>query len=171
MTPAGTTPADLLCPTARATSWADLADLLSDDWLSVRDGRGRCLIRLADGLGLVEQPGLLRARERRALHRCGFRLQRADGVRVWVWAPPDDPPRDPRDLAASLRRWQQRSAAVRDQALRAVREVLRADVSVVSVVLLPPEQDDPSDDWWDDCTCGDCTSSACPGGGAGPCDG
>ena len=130
------------------TSWTELADLLRDDWLSLRDGRDRCLIRLPDALGLVEQPGLLRARERRGLHRRGFRLQRAGGLRVWVWVPPGDEPADPRDLAASLRRWSQRSEALRTMALLAVREVLGAEVHEVRVVLLPPEEED--DDLWDD---------------------
>ena len=162
MTPADTPPAaDLLHPPERASSWAELADLLSDDWLSLRDGCGRCLIRLPDGLGLVEQPGRLRARERRGLHRCGFRLQRADGLRVWVWAPPNAPPLDARDLAASLRRWRERAESVRRHALRTVREVLGAEVQDVSVVLLPPEQDDGGfDDGWDD--------DGADGRGAGP---
>ena len=155
MTPRPPAPAaDLLHLTDRVTSWADLADLLCDDWLSVRDGRDRCLIRLPDGLGLVERPGLLRARERRGLHRCGFRLQHAEGVRVWVWSPPDDERADPRDLAASLRQWQARSEAVRTQALRTVRDVLGAEVHEVAVVLLPEEDDE---DLWDDddwCPCG-----------------
>lgn len=146
-------PEDLLLLSDRVTSWDELADLLCDDWLSVRDGRDRCLIRLPDGLGLVERPGLLRARERRGLHRCGFRLQRAEGVRVWAWAPPDGGPTDPRDLVASLRRWQEHSEALRAQALRTVRDVLGAEVHEVSVVRLVEQEDDPWDDDWRSCDC------------------
>ena len=157
MTPRPAAPAapELLHLTDRVSSWDELADVLRDDWLSVRDGRDRCLIRLPDGLGLVEHPGLLHARERRGLHRSGFRLQHADGVRVWVWAPPGDERADPRDLAASLRRWQARGEAVRRQALRTVRDVLGAQVQELAVVLLP-EEDDQWEDDLDEDPCGCC---------------
>ena len=139
----------------RVTSWDELADLLSGDWLSVHDSRGRSLVRVPDGLVLVEHAGLLCARERRGLHGCGFRLQHAHGMRAWVWVPPDDGPVDPRDLAASLRRWRLRSEAERTLALRTVREVLGAEAHEVSIVLVADEQDGlPDDDPWDDCSLG-----------------
>lgn len=143
-------------------SWDDLADVLRDDWLSVSDGRGRWLVRVCEGLGLVEEPGLLRARERRGLHRCGFRLQRSGDLRVWVWVlAPDEPPdrvalAGSRDLAGLLRRWSERSAAVRAQAVATVRDVLGADPGEVSVVLLPEPDEDEDEHWdedWDGCRC------------------
>ena len=164
MTPRTSAPgADLLHLPERVTSWEELADLLSGDWVSLRDGRDRGLLRLSDGLGLVEHAGSLCARERRGLHRRGFRLQQAEGLRVWVWAPPDDgPPADRRDLAASLRRWRTREEAERTQALRTVRGVLGAEAHEVSVVLLADDEDDlADDDEWDDCSFG----------GLGRCDG
>jgi hypothetical protein len=149
MTPADSTPAaapgaHLLH--ARVRSWDELVVLLQDDWLSLRDGRDRELLRVRDGLGLVEHPGRLRARERRGLHRCGFRRQHAEGVRMWVWAPPGDPLLDPRDLPAALRRWQERDEVLRAQAVRTVRDVLGAQPHDVSVVLLPEQEDDAWDD-------------------------
>jgi hypothetical protein len=154
--PAALTATDLLRLPDRLdgfVSWEDLADVLHDDWLSLHDGRGRWLVRVAEGLALVEEPGLLRARERRGLHRCGFRLQRAGDLRVWVWALPQDEPPDRSlaatwDLAGLLRRWDERSAAVRGRAVATVRDVLGADLHGVSVVLLPEPDDD---DGWDQC--------------------
>ena len=131
-------------------SWDELDDVLRDDWLSVRDGRGRAVLRVHEGLGVVEPPGLLRARERRGLHRCGFRLERARDLRVWVWLAPEQPPPDRSDLGALLRRWTARDAAVRAQAVHVLRDVLGADVRAVSVVLLPPDDEDEDDAGWDD---------------------
>ena len=128
-------------------SWAELDDVLHDDWLSVRDGRGRELIRVRDGLGLVDGPGLLRARERRALHRSGFRRERTGELRVWVWLAPDHPPPHRGDVRALLRQWQERRNAVRTLAVQVVRDVLGADLGEVCVVLLPDEDED---DGWDE---------------------
>ena len=138
-------------------SWDDVSDVLREEWLAVHDGRDRCLVRVRDGLGLVERPRLLRARERRGLHRLGYRLQRAGDLRLWVWLLPDDPPPDQGlDLAASLRRWDLRGRLLREQAVRTVRDVLGADVEAVSVDLLPQEDED------EDCWCG--AASDCGGG-------
>lgn len=60
--PAAHAAADLLPPPDRIdglTSWAEVEELLGADWLALHDRRGRCLIRVRDGLGLVEHPGLL----------------------------------------------------------------------------------------------------------------
>ena len=92
-------------------------------------------------------PAVLRARERRGLHRCGFRLERSGDLRVWVWLAPEQPPPDRADVGALLRHWTARDAAVRAQAVHVVRDVLGADLGAVSVVLLP---EDPDDDGWDD---------------------
>ena len=140
-------------------SWDDVADVLRDEWLAVHAGHDRCLLRVRDGLSLVERPRLLRARERRGLHRLGYRLQRAGDVRLWVWLLPDEPPPDQaRDLVASLRRWDRRSRLLRERAVRTVRDVLGADVRAVLVDLLleqdEPEEDEP-DCWCDpDAPCG-----------------
>lgn len=133
-------------------SWDELDDALHDDWLSVHDGRARAVVRVRDGLGLVDRPGLLRARERRGMHRCGFRLERARGLRLRVWLAPEQPPPDSADVGALLRSWSERDAVVRGQAVHVLRDVLGADLGAVSVVLLPPEQDDQDDesgDGWD----------------------
>ena len=146
--PAANDPLHLLAP----RSWDELDDALHDDWLSVHDGRGRAVVRVREGLGLVELPGLLRARERRGLHRVGFRLQRARDLRVWVWLAPEAAPLDCGDVGALLRSWTARGAAVRAQAVHVLRDVLGADLPAMSVVLLPPEDDgwdDPWDDGWD----------------------
>lgn len=153
-TPAALAADDLLRLPDRldGSSWDELEDLLHDDWLSMHDGRDRWLLRVRDGLGLVEEPGRLRARERRALHRADFRLQRAGDLRVrtwvWVWAPPEGPPSGAGDVGASLRRWQVEVAAVRAQAVRTVRDVLRADPR--SAALPEPEVADAEGG----CACG-----------------
>lgn len=133
-------------------SWPEVEDVLGGPWLAVHDGRGRCLVRVRDGLGLVERPGQLRARERRGLHRCGYRLERANDLRVWVWVPAQPPPSPTFDVIAGLRRFQQHERAVRRQALRTLRDVLGADVRDVAVVLLP-EPEDEWDDLEDECCC------------------
>ena len=128
-------------------SWRELDDVLHDDWLAVHDGRGRAVVRVRDGLGVVDRPGHLRARERRGLHRCGFRLERARDLRLWVWLAPEQPPPDRTDVGALLRHWTERATAVRSQVAHVLRDVLGADPGAVCVVLLPP--DDDEDDGWD----------------------
>jgi hypothetical protein len=148
-------------------SWDDLGDLLRDEWLAVHDGATAASCVSAT-VSTRRAPGTPAGRERRGLHRLGYRLQRAGDVRLWVWLLPEEPLPDPgRDLVASMRRWDQRSRLVRGQAVRTVRDVLGADVRAVSVDLLPEDDEAEEEEDDPDCWCGAAQHCGCAWGVCG----
>jgi hypothetical protein len=68
------------------TEWQPLLwDCVARAELSDRDGRMR-LLRDERGICVVEPPGRWRARERRGLHRLGFRPRALSRLTLWRWA-------------------------------------------------------------------------------------
>lgn len=67
-------------------TWEEVWPCLTDDWLRVVDLRQRLeLEREVDDLLVLEVDRRLRARQRRALHRLGFRPVSSGCVTLWRW--------------------------------------------------------------------------------------
>ena len=68
------------------TNWDQVWAHLQGDWAGIVDIRKRLeLVRDPDALLVVESVRQLRARQRRALHRLGFRPLADSGVTTWRW--------------------------------------------------------------------------------------
>lgn len=67
-------------------SWDEIWDLLHDDWEWIDDVRqGFRVEQEANGLLVVEANHRFRARDRRGLHRLGFRATSSGPVTLWRW--------------------------------------------------------------------------------------
>ena len=128
-------------------SWEELHEVLGTGWYVLRDHTLRIDLRNGlDGLAMLEPPAVLRASQRRGLHRAGFRPRTAAVPapavplhRVWLWSPFARQPHE-------RFRWPtpQEDARKNEQAVLVLRDILCAPLSGVS--LLP----DPDDEWPDD---------------------
>lgn len=68
------------------TSWDEVWPLLADDWVYIHDEQQRLRLENEfDHLVVREVDRTLRARQRRALHRMGFRPITRAHVTVWRW--------------------------------------------------------------------------------------
>jgi hypothetical protein len=156
-------------------SWEEVETCLHDDWVRIVDVRQRLeLERDLDDLVVVEVDRRLRARQRRELHRLGFRPVPAGRCTEWRWdlveavrtADPDD---FPHPLLSSYERMEParrprsydllRAKVVADglidlQVRRVVQEVFRsaaADLAVVAYresALWGEEDDEDEDEDW-----------------------
>ena len=132
-------------------TWEEVWSCLPADWARVVDVRQRLEVeRELDDLLVVEVGhGRLRARQRRELHRLGFRPTTSVRVTVWRWevgpaALPDAWPQ-PHQL---LRTRMLTEELITKQAQAVVQEVLRSSPRDVVVVL--HREPDLWDDGWED---------------------
>jgi hypothetical protein len=152
-------------------SWEEVWPLLMDDWMVLRDDRQRLEVRHGDGLLVYESPERrLRARQRRGLHRLGFRPGQLGRLTEWVWdleailastdlaafATPmermfDDWPPDARPAkVAQLRRRFGRQELLREQVQRVVHDVFRSDPTDVAIAIYrepDPWADEDEESW------------------------
>ncbi len=116
-------------------SWQDLADWLSGGWFCLLTGtEPGSVFHGSDGLVVLEQPGALRARHRRGLHRSGFRPCAGEAIVAWVWRSGDE-------------RRRPRHERCDERAIHLLRDVFRASPHEVGV-LLPPDCRTPALDAW-----------------------
>lgn len=146
-------------------SWEEVWALLQDDWMRIEDDEQRLRLERDGGeLVVVETDRQLRARQRRDMHRMGFRPTTAVSVTVWQWDVQDALQRvDLRDFAtpfekvfdawdpaarpAKLQQLRTRLASahlLREQTQRVVREVFRSRLQDLSVTLVEETE------WWDE---------------------
>jgi len=149
-------------------TWEEVWPCLTDDWARVVDVRQRLEVeREVDDLVVVEVDRGLRARQRRELHRLGFRPVSSVRVTLWRWEAAEaarnvDPAGfrhpllpegvDPADLPRSYEllrvRWITEEL-INQQAQRVVREVFQSSPSEVAVVV-HRESDVWEDEWEED---------------------
>ena len=107
---------------------------------------------LGGGLRLTDPRDVLRAQDRRRLHRLGLRPEQGTAERSWTWEPalPGLPAGAPPGelLPVRLRSWAAREDACRSQLLAVVRDGLRLEPS--QLTLLPVDDEEPDDDAWDE---------------------
>lgn len=137
--------------------WDEVWPLLTDEWMGFRDARqGLELCHGGDGLLVYETPERrLRARQRRGLHRLGFRPGQLGPLTEWTWdleailattdlsafATPLERMFDgwspERRLAkiARLRTRIAREELLRQQVQRVVQDVFRSDPADVEMVI------------------------------------
>lgn len=137
--------------------WEEVWPLLTEEWMGLRDDRqGLELCHGGDGLLVYESPGRrLRARQRRGLHRLGFRSSQLGPLTEWAWDldamlatadlsafatplecmfdawPPDRRPAK----VAQLRTRMAREELLRQQVQRVVQDVFRSDPADVEMVI------------------------------------
>lgn len=154
-------------------SWEEVWACLQDDWVRVVDVRQRLeLERGADELVVVEVDRRLRARQRRELHRLGFRPRSSGRTTHWRWdlceavraADPAEFPhpleelyrhRHPEDRPRSYHLLRARlieNGLVARQVRHVVEEVFRSAPADVAVVAYRPsglwdEEDDEEWQW------------------------
>ena len=149
-------------------SWAELEDLLRDDWDRVEHRAVGLSLERSDGLMAFDLRGRWHARHRRGLHRLGFRA--LSDSRIWMWdveqplcttdlsrfASPLEslygvaPSATRASRVVRLRTTLARDHLVREQALRVLREVFRCepgDLRVLLVHEVDPWADEEDDDW------------------------
>lgn len=145
--------------------WEDVWAALHEDWVRIDDDAQRLrLEREDDELFVVELDRQLRARQRRGLHRMGFRPTAALRVTVWQWDVQDALQRvDLRDFSAPFERvfdaWDPaarpakieltrtrlaRAHLLTEQTQRVVREVFRSRPQDLSISV-PREKE-----WWEE---------------------
>lgn len=146
-------------------SWEEVWSVLHDDWVRVVDDAQRLQLHW-DGheLSIVEMDRRLRARQRRSLHRMGFRPLTAAHVTLWHWDVRDALRRiDLRDFSTpfekvfdacdpatrqqrieQLRTRHARAHLLTEQTLRVVREVFCSQPQDLSVNVLRERE------WWED---------------------
>lgn len=119
--------------------------LCREAWERVGGQGPAVLHRCDDALLLLERPGALRARQRRSLHRSGFRPTHEPQTRrtVWVWRPPEVACTEPAARVARV------LAGMVLQSATAV-HVLRDVFGLTLASLLVTVADEEEDDFWDD---------------------
>ena len=134
-------------------SWDEIALYLADEWREVRDRTSELRVTRDDRSVLVYEPATATAKQRRLLHRAGFRLWAA---RSWSWTPPDPDPADvqPPPFESTLPRMRERWTASRvraardralaAKALRVMRDLMSCAPEDLIVVVFVERED------WDD---------------------
>lgn len=149
-------------------SWEDVWAALHEDWVRIDDDAQQLrLEREDDELLVVEIDRQLRARQRRALHRMGFRARTAVRVTVWQWDLQDALRRvdlrnfstpfervfdawDPAARSGKIERLRTRLAGehlLTEQTQHVVREVFRSRPQDLSVAVLPEKEWQEDADW------------------------
>lgn len=131
-------------------SWDEVAIYLEDEWMQVRDRSSGLKVTPYDGHVLVYAPAAATAKQRRLLHRAGFRLWEA---RCWAWKAPDPdpahlvpPPYDPalQRMRERWTAWQVRAArerALAAMALRVLRDLMSCAPEDLTVVVFVERED------------------------------
>jgi hypothetical protein len=136
-------------------TWDDLAFYLGEPWQQVRDPVADVVLTTFFDELLVDEPSDGTARQRRQLHRLGFRRK---GDRCWSWTPPSPPRVDvpspssglPAFFSAAgvnMRLTQAIDRARSDMAMRVLREVYGCSPEHLVVTVV---NDDADDDWEDE---------------------
>jgi hypothetical protein len=137
-------------------SWGEVEDYLTGPWYEVREpATGLAVSPLSDEL-LVREPHAGTAKQRRLLHRAGFRRTH---TRCWAWTPAEPVLTDPPwrsatpvpHLRAAFDAMQREMAIDRARngmALHVLRDVYGCAPQGLVVVLA--REDDPWGDDWDD---------------------
>lgn len=133
-------------------TWDELIDHLGEECRQVRDGDAGAVITTDVDELLVDEPPMGRARQRRALHKLGFR-RTSDGC--WSWTPsagdlPPPSPRLPAFMAPAWTRVQRAEAldrARREMVVRVLREVYGCTPEQLIVTVV---YDENLGEWEDD---------------------
>ena len=131
-------------------SWGEVAFVLEDQWTEVRDRATGLQVARDDRSVLVYEPEMATAKQRRLLHRAGFRKWQPQS---WSWTPPDPDPADLKPLPYEptlpwmRARWEafrmraQRDRALAAMALRVARDLMGSAPEDLTVLVFVEGED------------------------------
>jgi hypothetical protein len=135
-------------------SWDEVEGYLQESWDEVRDRPSGLRVMHDDEL-LVDEPRSATAKQRRLLHRAGFRRV-PDEARSWSWTPPDPGPSGqawvsqlpPRNQARVEARYREmaRERARSEMALRVLRDVFGCAPEHLTLTVTREAEDDWEDE-------------------------
>lgn len=131
-------------------SWDEVAFVLEDEWIEVRDRTTQLKVARDDRSVLVYEPAGATAKQRRLLHRAGFRTWQP---RCWSWTPPPPDPADLKPLQYEptlpwmRTRWEafrvraERDRSLAAMALRVIRDLMGCAAEDLTVVVFVERED------------------------------